>query len=61
MTYHAIPIWFRRHQWLLAVTVVAVMGYTVGKDRALRDNASGLAARPVTSSSGSTGGPSDAR
>lgn len=27
-----------RYRWLIAILVVASMGYTVGKDRALRDN-----------------------
>lgn len=29
----------RRHRWLIAVMVVIIMGYSLGKDRALRENA----------------------
>lgn len=31
--------WLTRYKWPVALLVVAVFGYTLGKDMALRDNA----------------------
>ncbi len=30
--------WFRQHRWWVALIIVIIAGYSVGKDRALRDN-----------------------
>ena len=36
-TRHAID-WLRQRRWWVALVLVVVAGYSIGKDRALRDN-----------------------
>ena len=35
--------WMKAHRWWMALVVVLVAGYSVGKDLAFRDNARGAA------------------
>lgn len=38
MTMERISSWVKANRWLVAFGLVVIAGYTVGKDRALRDN-----------------------
>ena len=30
--------WLRKHKWIVAFVIVVATGYSLGRDRALRDN-----------------------
>ncbi len=37
--YDRVSNWILAHKWFVALVLVVIVGYGVGKDRALRDNA----------------------
>ena len=39
MGLNEIKNWVGRNRWMVALVLVVIAGYVVGKDRALRDNA----------------------
>ena len=39
--------WVKAHKWWVALIIVVIAGYSVGKDRALRDNEIALTARAM--------------
>lgn len=38
MTVRGVADWARANRWVLALIFVVLVGYQIGKDRALRDN-----------------------